>query len=87
MGIKGVSKKKPVKKAVKQSFLTNWKTTLAGLITGAALGYAGYTTGNPELMIAGATMNSKHPCEGCPARNNALLCAKQAHCQYAESKK
>lgn len=33
----------------------NWKTTLAGLITGGALGYVGYTTGNPELMIAGAT--------------------------------
>ena len=55
MGIKGVTKKKPVKKAVKQSFLTNWRTTLAGLITGAALGYAGYSTGNPELMLAGAT--------------------------------
>lgn len=54
MGIKGANKV-PAKKAVKHSFLTNWRTTLAGLITGAALGYAGYTTGNPELMIAGAT--------------------------------
>lgn len=36
-------------------FLKNWKTTLSGVITGAALGYAGYTTGNPELIIAGAT--------------------------------
>jgi len=33
----------------------NWKTTIAGLITGGALGYAGYQTGNYELMIAGAT--------------------------------
>jgi hypothetical protein len=33
----------------------NWKTTIAGLITGGALGYVGYTTGQPELMIAGAT--------------------------------
>jgi len=54
MGIKG-AKKVTAKKAVKQSFLTNWRTTLAGLITGAALGYAGYSTGNPELIIAGAT--------------------------------
>lgn len=36
-------------------FLKNWKTTLSGVITGAALGYAGYATGNPELIIAGAT--------------------------------
>ncbi len=33
----------------------NWKTTLSGVITGAALGYAGYTSGDPELIIAGAT--------------------------------
>jgi len=33
----------------------NWKTTIAGLLTGAALGYVGYTTGQPELMLAGAT--------------------------------
>lgn len=31
----------------------NWKTTLFGLLTGAALGYAGYKTGNPELIVAG----------------------------------
>ena len=36
-------------------FKRNWRTTIAGLITGGALGYAGYTTGNPELIIAGAT--------------------------------
>lgn len=33
----------------------NWKTTIAGLITGGMLGYVGYTTGQPEMMIAGAT--------------------------------
>lgn len=31
----------------------NWKSTLAGLITGVALGYAGYKSGNYELIIAG----------------------------------
>lgn len=34
----------------------NWRTTLSGLISGGAVGFAGYTTGNPELMIAGAGM-------------------------------
>lgn len=33
--------------------LKNWRTTLSGVVTGAALGYAGYATGNPELIIAG----------------------------------
>lgn len=33
----------------------NWKTTVAGLLTGGMMGYAGYKTGNYELMIAGAT--------------------------------
>ena len=37
---------------LKTLFKRNWKTTLGGAITGAALGYAGYSTGNPELMIA-----------------------------------
>ena len=37
---------------MKTLFRRNWKTTLGGAITGAALGYAGYTTGNPELMLA-----------------------------------
>jgi len=36
-------------------FLSNWKTTLSGVVTGAALGYAGYATGNPELILAGVT--------------------------------
>lgn len=34
-------------------FKRNWKTTIAGLVTGGALGYAGYSTGNYELMVAG----------------------------------
>ena len=33
----------------------NWKTTFAGLITGGALGYVAYTTGNPEMYIAAAS--------------------------------
>lgn len=33
----------------------NWKTTLLGILTGAALGYAGYKTGNYELILAGAS--------------------------------
>ena len=37
---------------LKTLFKRNWKTTLGGAITGAALGYAGYSTGNPELMVA-----------------------------------
>lgn len=40
---------------LKSLFARNWKTTLTGIITGGALGYAGYSTGNPELIIAGAT--------------------------------
>lgn len=32
----------------------DWKTTISGLVTGAALGYAGYASGNPELILAGA---------------------------------
>jgi len=39
---------------MKSLFVRNWKTTLSGLITGGALGYAGYATGNPELFLAGA---------------------------------
>ena len=50
MGVKGAK----AKKAVKQSIFTSWKSTLFGLISGAAIGYAGYSTGNPELMLAGA---------------------------------
>ena len=41
-------------KFLKQTFITNWKSTLFGLIGGAAMGYAGYSTGNPELILAGA---------------------------------
>ena len=33
--------------------LGSWMTTLMGLITGAALGYVGYSTGNPALIVAG----------------------------------
>lgn len=40
---------------LKTLFARNWKTTLTGIITGGALGYAGYATGNPELILAGAT--------------------------------
>ena len=40
---------------LKSLFVRNWKTTLTGIITGGALGYAGYATGNPELILAGAT--------------------------------
>jgi hypothetical protein len=32
----------------------NWKTTISGAITGAALGYVAYSTGNPELFVAAA---------------------------------
>lgn len=32
----------------------NWKTTLSGAITGAALGFVAYSTGNPELYVAAA---------------------------------
>lgn len=42
-------------KRVIKSAAKNWKTTLAGLITGGALGYVGYTTGKPELILAGAS--------------------------------
>lgn len=38
---------------LKEHDMKNWKTTLFGWLTGAALGYAGYKTGNPELIIAG----------------------------------
>ena len=38
----------------KQLLKVNWKTTLAGLITGGMMGYVGYTTGQPELLMAGA---------------------------------
>lgn len=31
----------------------NWKTTVAGILTGAALAYTGYKTGNMELILAG----------------------------------
>ena len=40
---------------LKSLFVRNWKTTLTGILTGGALGYAGYATGNPELILAGAT--------------------------------
>ena len=40
---------------LKSLFVRNWKTTLTGIITGGALGYAGYATGNTELILAGAT--------------------------------
>lgn len=33
--------------------MKNPKTTLSGLLMGVALGYLGYRTGNPELIIAG----------------------------------
>lgn len=39
----------------KTLFVRNWKTTISGLVTGGAIGYAGYTTGNPELVFAGVT--------------------------------
>ena len=55
MGVKGARATK-AKKAVKQSVLTSWKSTLFGLISGAAVGYAGYASGNPELIVAGAGM-------------------------------
>ena len=40
-----------IKKRINNDLLT----TLLGLATGAALGYAGYKTGNPELYLAGLT--------------------------------
>ena len=40
---------------LKSLFVRNWKTTVTGIITGGALGYAGYATGNTELILAGAT--------------------------------
>jgi len=39
----------------KKLIFRNWKTTITGLATGAALGYVGYTTAQPELIMAGAT--------------------------------
>jgi hypothetical protein len=33
--------------------MKNWKTTLSGLLTGAALAFAGYKTGNNEMIMAG----------------------------------
>ena len=42
-------------KEMKKLLGKNWKTTLAGIITGGALGYVGYTTGKPELILAGAS--------------------------------
>jgi len=50
MAVKGATRKR-VKKAV----VTNWMSTLAGMITGGALAYAGYKSGNMEMMIAGAS--------------------------------
>lgn len=32
----------------------DWKTSVTGLVTAGLLGYAGYTTGNPALMLAAA---------------------------------
>lgn len=40
---------------IKKLLKHNWKTTFAGLITGGALGYVAYTTGNPEMYIAAAS--------------------------------
>jgi hypothetical protein len=56
MGIKGATAKKSetAKKSLWQAFFGDFRTTLASAITGAALGYAGYVTGNPELFVAGA---------------------------------
>jgi hypothetical protein len=48
--------KSKIVKGIKGAVATNWKTTLFGLLSGAAVGYAGYTSGNPELMLAGAGM-------------------------------
>lgn len=36
--------------------MKNWKTTLSGIVTGAAVGYFGYKTGNYELVLAGLGM-------------------------------
>lgn len=57
MGIKGATAKKSgtAKKSLWQAFFGDFRTTLASAITGAALGYAGYVTGNHELIIAGAS--------------------------------
>jgi outer membrane lipoprotein SlyB len=32
----------------------DWKTTISGAITGAALGFVAYKTGNPEMYVAAA---------------------------------
>jgi len=40
---------------LKKLLFRNWQTTLTGLITGAALGYVGYSTAQPELILAGVT--------------------------------
>lgn len=39
---------------LKSLLKVNWKTTIAGLLTGGMMAYVGYSQGQPELMLAGA---------------------------------
>ena len=34
----------------------NLRTTVTGLLTAGLLGYAGYSQGNPEMMLAAASL-------------------------------